>query len=237
MLPTSINIKGQGMHGLIITIGPGRWEEVLAQLADRLGAHGKFFREASVTVDINGRVLSQGQLTMLRDLLNRYDIVLKKIIAEAEEMRSIARLLGLQVAPLQQEQQQRSIPPTERMHLQWGPLRSGQQIQYDGNVVVLGNVHPGAEIIASQNIIVWGRLEGIARAGSNGDMSSFVCALALQPLQLRIGALLALPFDKPDRVEKEVISPAIAFVQGRQIIIEPWQLHYLIEEHKQQIGT
>jgi septum site-determining protein MinC len=65
-------------------------------------------------------------------------------------------------------------------------LRSGTRIEFSGHVVVLGDVNPGAEIVAEGNVIVWGRVRGMIHAGSKGNRKAMICALDLSPTQLRI---------------------------------------------------
>jgi len=65
-------------------------------------------------------------------------------------------------------------------------LRSGVRIEFPGHVVILGDVNPGAEVVADGNIIVWGRLRGTVHAGANGNRKAVVCALEFSPMQLRI---------------------------------------------------
>lgn len=74
-------------------------------------------------------------------------------------------------------------------------LRSGQSVRYNGNVVILGNVNPGAEIVATGDIIVAGSLRGVAHAGASGDDSAVIAAFSLMPTQLRIAAHVARPPD------------------------------------------
>ena len=70
-------------------------------------------------------------------------------------------------------------------------LRSGQTISYDGNIVVIGDAHPGSELVARGDITVWGVLGGIAHAGSKGNNSAKIRALKLNAIQLRIGGYYA----------------------------------------------
>lgn len=70
-------------------------------------------------------------------------------------------------------------------------LRSGQTVNYEGNILIIGDAHPGSEIIAGGDITVWGILGGIAHAGSKGNISSKVRALKLNAIQLRIAGLYA----------------------------------------------
>ena len=93
------------------------------------------------------------------------------------------------------------------------------KVDYKGNIVVMGDVNPGAEIVAAGNIIVLGHLRGMAHAGVNGDMDAVVIALRLQPTQLRIGNIITR--SPEDEVEKPDY-PEIAYIKGDNLIIEPY---------------
>ncbi|MDH4135823.1 MAG: septum site-determining protein MinC [Anaerolineae bacterium] len=99
-------------------------------------------------------------------------------------------------------------------------LRSGQVIQHPGHVVVIGDVNPGAEIIAGGDVMVWGKLRGIVHAGATGDDGAVVCALSLAPLQLRIGNHIARA---PEGREGLPERPEMASVQDGEIVAEPWE--------------
>jgi septum site-determining protein MinC len=72
-----------------------------------------------------------------------------------------------------------------------GTLRSGDHLQTQGTLLVLGDVNPGARISAAGHVLVWGRLRGTAHAGCNGDTGARIVALQLRPLQLRIATTVA----------------------------------------------
>ncbi len=76
-------------------------------------------------------------------------------------------------------------------------IRSGQVIEYNGNIVIIGDVNPGALVKATGNIVILGgKLRGgVAHAGTNGNENAYVAAYELQPTQLRIGDIIAR---KPD---------------------------------------
>ena len=97
-------------------------------------------------------------------------------------------------------------------------IRSGAFVEYEGNIVVLGDVNPGAQLIADGNIVVMGVLRGIAHAGSKGDESAFVSAIKLNPIQLRISSVIAISPD--DDTYSSNSLPQIAFVHDGQIVIE-----------------
>jgi len=98
-----------------------------------------------------------------------------------------------------------------------GTLRSGDHLQSEGSVLLLGDVNPGARISAGGHVLVWGRLRGVAHAGRTGDSSARIVALQLRPLQLRIAAAVARgPEDSPPEGLAEE-----ARLENGEIRIEP----------------
>jgi septum site-determining protein MinC len=96
-------------------------------------------------------------------------------------------------------------------------LRSGQRVRYNGNVVVLGDVNPGAEIVAAGDIVVMGTLRGVAHAGATGTGDAIVAAFRLQPVQLRVGTVIGrAPDGQPHRAE----APELARVRDGVLVIE-----------------
>jgi len=82
-----------------------------------------------------------------------------------------------------------------------GTMRSGNQINFKGNVVVMGDVNPGAEIIATGNILITGVLKGTVHAGCKGNRNAIVSAQGIYPTQLRIADLITVsPTDKVDKI-------------------------------------
>jgi septum site-determining protein MinC len=97
-------------------------------------------------------------------------------------------------------------------------LRNGRTVRTEGNVVIVGDVNPGAQIIAGGNIIIWGKLKGMVHAGALGDENAFVCALDLAPTQLRIGAYISVPPQDKRRKPR----PEIAVIRQGRIVAEAW---------------
>ena len=101
-------------------------------------------------------------------------------------------------------------------------LRSGQTISYDGNILIIGDAHPGSEIVAGGDITVWGILGGIAHAGSNGNVTSKVRALKLNAIQLRIAGLYARRNDTlnvPYVQKTNEFTPEEALIEDGKIVI------------------
>ncbi|KRQ88145.1 putative septum site-determining protein MinC [Caloramator mitchellensis] len=97
-------------------------------------------------------------------------------------------------------------------------IRSGQRITFDGNIVIIGDVNSGAEVLATGSIIVLGVLRGIVHAGLEGNNKAFIAAYDLRPELIKIADLISR---LPDDPEKNKI-PEVARIKGRNIIIEPY---------------
>ena len=101
-------------------------------------------------------------------------------------------------------------------------LRSGQTVSYEGNILIIGDAHPGSEIVAGGDITVWGILGGIAHAGSQGNITSKVRALKLNAIQLRIAGLYARRNDTlnvPYVQKTNEFTPEEAQIEDGKIVI------------------
>lgn len=103
---------------------------------------------------------------------------------------------------------------------QRGTVRSGQVLRHLGNIVVVGDVNPGAEIIASGDIVVFGILRGQAHAGAQGDLGASVTALELAPTQLRIATCIATGERSAGR-GKTRESGEVARIEEDRIVVIP----------------
>lgn len=99
-------------------------------------------------------------------------------------------------------------------------LRSGQSMHYDGNIVILGDVNPGAEVTATGNIIIMGSLRGVVHAGVGGDENAVIMAFHLKPTQLRIANHITRP---PDNELVDADYPEMARIKGGVVTIEFFQ--------------
>lgn len=101
-------------------------------------------------------------------------------------------------------------------------LRSGQSITSEGNIVIIGDVNPGSEVIAKGDITVWGILGGIAHAGSEGNKFARIRALKMNAIQLRIADTFAR---RPDSInipyiqKSDTFIPEEACIRRKQIYI------------------
>lgn len=102
-----------------------------------------------------------------------------------------ARALGIGARHQERDNSSTPEPQGPSLTVHQGTLRSGDHLQVEGSVLVLGDVNPGARISASGHVLVWGKLRGVAHAGVGGDRHTKIVALQLRPLQLRIADQVA----------------------------------------------
>jgi septum site-determining protein MinC len=247
-------IKGT-REGLTITLGMGEFSLLLSELSEHLANQGAFFRGGRVALEVGDHPLRQTDLESLRGLLEQYDMILRTMVTGNLESQNAARALGLRIVEPSPSRETEDSPPSVSGRAAATPgrtaqgsrgilvhhlVRSGQVVRHTGHVAIIGDVNPGAAVIAGGDIIVWGRLYGMAHAGSMGDELAVVCALEMAPMQLRIGQIIArqedatAPRGRADMViglrnpsgggpdSGEMIYPEIAYVDDAKILIARW---------------
>jgi len=216
-----ISIKGT-TDGLLITLPSGDWPQIKQQLLDMIENRADFFKGAHVALQVDELELGASELGGLRDLLFQRAVDLRAVLSTSDTTRAAAANLGLKLELKQPDTQPVSasgaIDGEEAIFLA-RTIRSGHSIHFPGHVTVLGDVNPGAEIVAGGNIIVWGRLRGTVHAGAGGDESCIICALDLAPTQLRIAGHIAISPSSEGRRE-----PEMAKVKDEQIVAEAWSV-------------
>lgn len=99
-------------------------------------------------------------------------------------------------------------------------LRSGAVVRFDGDIIVFGDVNPGANVIATGKVVVLGALKGMAHAGALGDEDMTILAFDFRPTQVRIGRKIAMP------PKGRKSTPELVVVRDDEIVIEPYTGRY-----------
>ena len=214
------SIKGTS-DGLVIQLGDGPLDSVLSEMEARLASKESFFLGGRVALRVGARALSAEQLTAIGRTMEELGVTLWAVESEHPATHVAAKELGLETglrnprfqAPEQSAREDMAGVVIRRT------LRSGQAIRHAGHLTLIGDVNPGAEVVAGGDIIVWGKLRGTAHAGAVGDDGAIVCALQLSPSQIRIGSFIARSPER-GRPPKE---PELASVQDGDIVVERWK--------------
>ncbi len=196
-------VKLKGIKdGIMVIAEEGNFADILEQTIEKIKEVIDLFDTTGGRVVFSGRPI---------DAVNKIKLEqeIKKILSDEIEIEYDEcddDLLG-----------DMQIPPTEKSRFYHGTLRSGQSVKSLGNLVVVGDVNPGAELIAVGNIVVMGILRGIVHAGCNGDRSAVVCAARMAPTQIRIADIITRP---PDGEFESEWLPEIAYVHEGNIYID-----------------
>ena len=147
-------------------------------------------------------------------------------ITVAKDSESISEIDRIEIEELENSEevieQQKEAEELPTLYVK-RTIRSGQSIASDGNIIIIGDVNPGAEIIAKGDITVWGVLSGIAHAGSGGNNFARIRALKFNPVQIRIGDIFARRPDSgnvPFVQKSSEYTPEEAFTHNGCVIIK-----------------
>lgn len=136
---------------------------------------------------------------------------------EQEQLRRMTELLGVE-SFYEEDANARVV---------FGTLRSGQRVETPFTLVVVGDVNPGADLVAGGDIVVVGSLRGTAHASAYDDegYDRVIFSLQMQPMQLRIGSVISRGTGEAGR------GPEIARIEDRRIIVESFN-HRLLAKRK-----
>lgn len=216
----SVIFKGT-VNGLTIIMKEEEdFETIYNQIEKKVASAGKFFKNATLYVKYRGKKLKKDEENKIFELMSDKSGAEIKSFDEDTEVHVTVE----SAAP----PQPRSKTKIRNYYFRGidegitkfyrGTVRSGQLINFDGNLVIIGDINPGGEIIATGNVTVMGSLRGIVHAGSDGNKDAIVVALNLQPMQLRIADVITR---SPD--EKEIRNnfvPELAFIKDDMVYIE-----------------
>ena len=217
-MSTPIAIKGT-KDGLRLMLAEEiGWDELMAALRSQLERGTEFFHGAELTIDTGNRALQEEQLTALLNLMQEHGLQPSALATNSREGRSAGRGQGIATRPANRQPTvvQREKEPESAL-LVTRTLRSGQVLRHPSHITIIGDVNPGAEVVAGGSVLVWGRLRGTVHAGALGDQSAVVCALELMPSLLRIADLMSRP---PDQRPS---GPETARIHDEQIVVEQWE--------------
>lgn len=177
------------------------------RILDKLNSAGNFFEGAEVQLDVAGLSLSEDEVEAIKTMIESFGLIFDGVVTHTELKKT--------------ELSRTEVMDMTNSLLVKKTLRSGQRLNYDGNIIIMGDVNPGAEVIAAGDIIVLGRLRGVAHAGALGNQEAIVMAFQLQPIQLRIAQYITR---SPDNEEISLApdSPEIARVKDGLVMIEAY---------------
>ena len=170
----SVIIKGN-KYGIVVVLDENTdFESLKAELADKFKNASKFFDKANMAVSFEGRKLSSKEEKECLNIISDNSDLNIVCVIDNDEMREKYFKKAVE------EKLEELSAHTGQFYK--GTLRSGQILESESSIIVLGDVNPGAKVIAKGNIIILGSLKGNAYAGANGNEDAFVVALERQEM-------------------------------------------------------
>jgi septum site-determining protein MinC len=220
---TKIAIISQPEQSLLIDIsGCSTYTEASHHLSSTLESSNQFCENKHVDLNLGDLVLDNNEVAQILSIISEAGIEPRQVFVQKNETKDILQKLGIAIAsgePAKLLSLETSAAESKNtkdvlviadknsddapnllanqpvLYLRQ-TLRSGQAVSHGGHLVIIGDVNPGAEIMAKGDIIVWGALRGMAHAGVDGNIDAHISALKLAPIQLRIAHAIARA---PDR--------------------------------------
>jgi septum site-determining protein MinC len=229
-----VRAKGGEIH-LHLPTEPMPWEDLFQELRLQMQMRRSFWGVASpLTLWCPKQELETHHIQAIASLLQTYHLKLHRVYTQHRSTAVAAARLGYSVT---QDPFLTSSPPVQQneapLYIQT-TLRSGARVHHSGSVMLMGDVNPGAEVIAWGDILVWGKLRGMAHAGSQGDTGALIMALQLQPTQLRIANQVA----RPPEGSPPYPVPEVAYLQEGHVYIATAQdFHTIYKSTRQKDGV
>lgn len=179
-------------------------KDIMLCLMKKLPDLKKLYKDAKTPIKIVGKVLKNKEIDEIQELIkDKIDVDIEFDMPKSLGLSSIKRTFN------------RSIGTSEtKFHR--GSLRSGQKLESEGSIVIIGDVNSGAEVIASENIVVLGYLRGLAHAGAKGNKDAIIAAGHVDTVQIRISNIVK----EMNRDEEPVHVQSYIYVKDDKIVIE-----------------
>ena len=179
-------------------------EDVIEELDKKMKDLKKMYQDEKTPIRVTGKILTNKELEEIREIIrSKIDVEIKFDTPTTLGLHSITRSYKKDVG-------------MSETTFHKGSLRSGQRLEVEGSLVIIGDVNAGAEVIAADNIAVIGTLRGLAHAGAKGNKEAIIAASTLDAVQIRISNIVK----EFDMNEEYVFDNAYIYADGDQIIIE-----------------
>ncbi|MEI3395567.1 MAG: septum site-determining protein MinC [Clostridia bacterium] len=198
----SINLKKDEI--LIKIAEDAEQEEIMNALKNKLPELKKLYKEEKTPIKVVGKILKNKDMDEVQNIIkDNIDVKIEFDMPKTLGLSSITRTYKREIG----------ISETE---FHRGSLRSGQRIEAERSIVILGDVNSGAEVISSDNIVVLGTLRGLAHAGAKGNKQAFISASNLDTVQVRIANIVK----EIDKEEENPQKQVYISIKDDKIIIE-----------------
>ena len=179
-------------------------EQIIFALKKKLPELKKLYKDEKTQIRVIGKILKNKEIDQIQELIKeKIDVEIEFDMPKSLGLSSIKRAFDKEIAMSE-----------TKFHR--GSLRSGQKMETEGSLVILGDVNSGAEVMASDNIVVLGALRGLAHAGAKGNKQAIIAAGLFDSVQVRIANIVK----EINRDEEPMHKQAYLSVVDDKIVIE-----------------
>lgn len=209
MKKAPVVIKGNKSGIRIILDSEMEFEKLLDKVKEKFSSGADFLGNAQVAVSFEGRELSEDEERAVLQCIAEYSKLDVVCVIDNDKKREeyFTKSLNERLTQLNSNSGQ----------FFKGNLRSGQVMEFETSIVILGDVNVGAQVVSTGNVIVLGSLNGTVYAGASGRKNSFVVALKMNPIQIRIADIIARSSDEKSAPPSE---PQIAYLDKDVIYVD-----------------
>jgi len=209
--------------GILVKFHSKDWEIQHQELIHEVESRDEFFHGAKIILDFGSLTLKSADLGKLREELSNLGLSINAIVSLSQTTRESAMLLGMDqgmnLSSLKSSDLKGKYPASGIAAAYFEKdIKNGEIVESNHHVIVLGDIHAGAELISAGNIIVWGKILGAVHAGYKGDESAIICALHLMPTYIQIAHIFSTPTRR-----KSGHKPEVAIIQDGKIIVTEWK--------------
>lgn len=214
-----MEIKGDRRGLRLIAKHFSSQEEFVRELTATLKNKVDFLGQASLLIEVPKDALTPQLFEHISETFRAFPALSLRGIQETESQGVIA--------PLTERPPELVAPPKVVRHT----IRSGQRLSHPGDLIIVGDVNPGATVTAGGDVMVFGWLRGTVYAGQPDDPTRVVYALRFDPSQVRIASILALGNSDGSG------NPEKSLIENGQLVVQPWHDVRLPEAITQERGT
>ena len=180
-------------------------KQILQELKKKVTELKKLYKEDTTPIFITGKVFKNGEMDQIKEIIKKaIDVEIEFDSPRMLGLHGIKRTFSKDIA-------------TSETQFHRGSLRSGQKIEFEGSLVILGDVNGGAEVLAGENIVVLGILRGMAHAGAKGNKEAIIAAASIESPQIRIANIVK----EIEKEEFELELKTCAYVdEEKNIVLE-----------------
>jgi septum site-determining protein MinC len=200
--PVGISMK---KDEIIIRISEGAThKEAVECLNKKIPALKKLYKAEKTPIFVTGKVLKNKEIEQIRKIIkDEIDVQITFDSPKELGLHGIRKIF------------EKDVEDSETKFYK-GSVRSGQKVEFEGSLVILGDVNSGAEVIAGENIVILGSLRGLAHAGAKGNTKAIIAANIIESPQIRISNIVK-EFEKEEIEEQNY---RCAFVENGNITME-----------------